>query len=83
MKGDKCGFCGSIKGALIRLYQGWCCDPCFKKVILNESFTLFKFCQTCHSVLMWEVKQCPNCKNPRVSGTASQVWLHSKGLVDV
>jgi len=31
----KCCFCGTIFGALIRLYQGWCCVDCFKKHILH------------------------------------------------
>lgn len=30
---DECCFCGSIKGALVRLYQGWCCISCFKELI--------------------------------------------------
>jgi len=35
-KDAKCCFCGTIRGALIRLYQGWCCVRCFKKIILEE-----------------------------------------------
>lgn len=30
---DKCCFCGTIMGALVRLHQGWCCIKCFKKLI--------------------------------------------------
>lgn len=33
----KCCFCNGIMGALIKLYQGWCCVPCFKKHILEVS----------------------------------------------
>ena len=80
---DKCCFCGEIMGALIQLYQGWCCANCFKEVVLKENYTLFKFCQNCHTVLTFEVEQCPVCKNPRVRGNCSQVWLRSRGLVDV
>ena len=29
----KCCFCGTIKGALIKLYQGWCCLSCFKELM--------------------------------------------------
>ena len=49
----------------------------------EETFTLFKFCQNCHTVLTFDVEQCPVCKNPRVRGSCSQVWLRSRGLVDV
>jgi len=83
MSEDKCCFCGTIKGALIRLHQGWCCVECFKKIVLQETFTLFKFCQNCHTVLTSDVKRCPVCGNPRVEGNCSQVWLRSEGLVDV
>lgn len=34
-KKAECCFCNSMKGALIKLYQGWCCVPCFKKIILK------------------------------------------------
>jgi hypothetical protein len=85
MSEAKCCFCGTIMGALVKLYQGWCCIPCFQKNLLShdETFTLFKFCQNCHTVLTNDVQQCPVCKNPRVRGSCSQVWLRSKGLVDV
>ena len=33
---DKCCFCDTVKGALIKLYQGWCCVPCFKKILQGE-----------------------------------------------
>jgi len=82
----KCCFCGEIYGALIRLHQGWCCVKCFKEIILREepeTWTLFKFCQNCYTVLTFEAKKCPVCGNPRVAGSCSQVWLRSKGLVDV
>lgn len=49
----------------------------------KETFTLFKFCQNCHTVLTCDVEVCPVCKNPRVRGNCSQVWLRSKDLVDV
>lgn len=49
----------------------------------EATFTLFKFCQNCHIVLTHDVQACPICKNPRVRGNCSQVWLRSKGLVDV
>lgn len=29
----KCCFCKTDKGALIRLYQGWCCISCFKDLL--------------------------------------------------
>lgn len=49
----------------------------------QETWTLFKFCQNCHTVLTHDVHDCPVCKNPRVQGNCSQVWLRSRGLVDV
>jgi len=71
-------------GALVKLHQGWCCIPCFIKLLSSkETFTLFKFCQNCHTVLTNDVEQCPVCGNPRVRGACSQVWLRSHGLVDV
>lgn len=80
----KCCFCGSVSDALVRLHRGWCCLVCFNKLIREEqTFMLFKFCQNCHTVLTFDVEQCPVCKNPRVRGTSSQVWLRSRGLVDV
>ena len=33
MTEDKCCFCGTIKGALVRLHQGWCCIPCFEDLL--------------------------------------------------
>lgn len=80
----KCCFCGTIKGALIQLHQGLCCLNCFIELLAEkETFTLFKFCQNCHVVLTSDVEQCPVCKNPRVRGSCSQVWLRSRGLVNV
>jgi len=35
-KEPKCCFCGTVMGALIRLYQGWCCVRCFREIILEE-----------------------------------------------
>lgn len=35
-KNIACCFCDKKMGALIRLYQGWCCAKCFKEVILKE-----------------------------------------------
>ena len=84
MSEDKCVYCGTIMGGLIRLYNGWCCFSCFLELISKkENYTLFKFCQTCHTVLTHDVEQCPVCKNPGVRGSCSQVWLRSRGLVDV
>ena len=36
---DKCCFCGEIWGALIRLYQGWCCVSCFKELLSYKSLS--------------------------------------------
>jgi hypothetical protein len=41
---ERCCFCQTDRGALIQLYQGWCCVNCFKKYILNE-VTLGNFSQ--------------------------------------
>jgi len=30
---DKCCFCGTIMGALVWLHQGYCCIPCFFKLV--------------------------------------------------
>jgi hypothetical protein len=29
----KCVYCGTITGALVQLYNGWCCINCFKKLL--------------------------------------------------
>ncbi len=34
-KGDKCCFCGTITGALVKLHQGWCCVPCMKELMIK------------------------------------------------
>lgn len=33
----RCCFCGHVYGALIRLYQGWCCADCFQSHILQSN----------------------------------------------
>jgi len=35
---DRCCFCDTIKGALIKLYQGWCCIRCFKRILCLDIF---------------------------------------------
>lgn len=84
MENDSCVYCGTIMGGLVKLYNGWCCLKCFVELLQKkENFTLFKFCQNCHTVLTFDVQACPVCKNPRVRGNCSQVWLRSRDLVDV
>ena len=61
MTEDSCCFCSSTKGALIRLYQGWCCVPCFKRVILGGI--------DLDSVLTeMAERKCENCNNYTKNG---------------
>lgn len=33
---DKCCFCGSTDGALVKLFQGWSCIPCFRSLLMDN-----------------------------------------------
>lgn len=35
-KNVKCCFCGTIIGAMVKLYQGWCCLACFRSILYGR-----------------------------------------------